>query len=192
VPNGYFESDVQVALTAEHAGNSPLVLMYAGSLYGGAVESALAALVVAARACKDPIEARLLGAESGSYPLTYCGRVPPSEVIQEVVSARWLFLYMPDDAANVPVMSLKAYIYARSGKPIIYKGPRNDTYSYLRKHTQLIEYTDAAETVAQMRAAAPIVTPVESAIVSAASWEARQPAIDRILELCAEFPKADA
>jgi hypothetical protein len=184
VPNGYFSADFRrLSLNATAKVTVPL-LAYAGGLYGGEVERALGILHEVASERGTPIDVKIIGASTGKYPFHYCGRVPPSEVAAQILAATWLFLYMPESAASGPVMSLKAYQYARSGRPVLYMGPKNETYEYLAKRTVVVRLEDPAMALeALFRVGERTAAGNHAELDDSDSWEARLPEIERILAM---------
>lgn len=182
LPNGYFEADFPEAVGQATVGSR--TILYAGSGYGGKVEEKLGSLQYAASALGSPIRVRYLGANGGRFPFEYVGRVAPTKVAEEVAGADWLFLYMPPNAASLPVMSLKSYVYARSGRPVVYWGPRNETYEFLQRYLCVIPYEDNDEdnVIRQMDAALVSSDKIATDVQQAYSWESKKPLLEQILE----------
>lgn len=183
VPNGYFEEDFAAIVPNGSSPPDVPLLTYAGNLYGGLVEESLLPLYEAGSSRDWKFRIRIVGSAAGNFPFEYAGVLPPSRVASEIVAATWLFLYMPPAANTGPVMSLKAYQYARSGKPILYYGPKNETYDYLSQRSPIIDYDDPERAVDGLLAKLGHVVrrpPTEMAL-NEGSWEARYPLIEGIL-----------
>ena len=68
------------------------------------------------------------------------GTVNFSEVPGYLLAADLLVLCMPRQEAGSALIPLKSYGYARSGKPVLYLGPKNVTYDYLEKRTTIKQF----------------------------------------------------
>jgi hypothetical protein len=85
------------------------------------------------------------------------GTISFSEVPQYLRAAHLLVLCMPWIEAGSSRILLKSYGYARSGKPILYLGPKNATYDYLKKRTivkrfDLYDLENASQWIAENHA----------------------------------------
>jgi hypothetical protein len=192
VPNAYFEADVQSALSElpHHDRSSEYVLLYAGNLYHGHVERALGVLRQATSRVDRRLRIRVVGALAGNNNFEYCGVVPPAQVACEVVAADCLFLHMPRNATAGPVVSLKAYLYARSGKPIVYEGPKNETYSYLQQYSRVVDYADSSSVRQLITGTHSPSTSSSSLVAERDSWEARWPIVQEIIRVVARPTQA--
>jgi hypothetical protein len=176
IRNGYFEADFASRLERRH---TELTIVYAGSMYGGNVS--IRRIRERADAIGVAVEVRVLGTNVKSSVYDFCGVVSPIKVCEELISADLLFLYMPPQASRGPVMSLKAYSYIRSGRPIIYKGPRNETFSYLNARAQVVDMDDTASLERLLR------NPVSGfqarmMDVASESWEVKLPTVQAVLD----------
>ena len=118
------------------------VAMYSGGLYEGEALRALERLCTALDACagNQTPEVRVYAVgeltsayrperRSGPFGLGY---VNYTSVPDYLLGADCLILYMPEAERHSARVLLKAYGYARVQRPILYLGPPNATYEYLK------------------------------------------------------------
>lgn len=159
-----------------------LRLVYAGGAYGPAMNELFTDLVLACRRRAVPVRIDLYGFTQGDFTcpeIRVRGVLPFDEVPRVLLGADALLLYMPPTAGKTPTMSLKAYNYARAGRPVLYFGPHNQTYDYLRNNSVVHPVTTDLDATAQwlLTDLRRITMPCSSALQldSQDSWTARAP-----------------
>lgn len=137
IPNGYprdsFNNISNTTLLERYP--SDLKLLYSGGTYSG---RAIQVVDNMFKNHEPNLQVYFLGESFNETKVCkYIGKVTSSEVPSYLLSADVLLLYLPQEEKDSPRVLLKAYGYAKSGKPIIYIGPRNATYSFLNLHSDV-------------------------------------------------------
>jgi hypothetical protein len=140
VTNGYWSELFKN--TESDSRNNSISILYAGGTYGGKANKYLQSLadkIDIESGNSSHISIRILGETTSS---TGSGNVGPNElgfvsvkkVPRYLCSADLLVVYTPPHYDNTGRIMLKSYGYARSGKPVLFIGPRNHTYDFLNQH----------------------------------------------------------
>ena len=186
IPNGYFEQDA-VGLASYLAVESKSVfkLVYSGSAYQGVVPDKIE-LVIDRLNCLDLlIDAEVIGPLRHSRQYKSLGSLSPHASMGHVMSSDLLFLHMPYDAEGQSVMSLKSYIYARSGAIILYSGPKNETSDFLERYSKVyyLDYgIDWGEVAAALKQGRDSNRKISQNDIVDQSWESRMTVINEILQ----------
>lgn len=184
IPNGYDE-----ALFADAVPYRPpetvdkLLILYAGGTYGGWVTTILQQLLDANTT--PDVRVYLVGELESSEPYDVnrpigLGHKSFHQVPAYLLGADWLVLCMPQSEAGSARILLKAYGYARAGKPILYLGPKNATWDYLNERTSVVQFelsalAEAAQSLANF------VSVTNHSLIRQDSFEARAQLIDKLL-----------
>ncbi|WP_253645230.1 glycosyltransferase [Vibrio sp. Y42_MX_L11] len=132
VPNGY-PRDYYTARNI----HSKYDYLYSGSHYNFKAVKVINSLI---SQCDSKVKVAFLGDGFGIIDSCYSlGKVSSKAVPNYLFSAKVLVLYLPKEEEGSARILLKAYGYAKSGKPIIYIGPQNATFDFLIKYSNVFQ-----------------------------------------------------
>lgn len=134
IPNGYPKDSFEHLQPVEILSHEKIKILYSGGTYGGKAVDAIKKIIN--NSCEKNIKIGFLGERiSETSNCIYLGKVNTEDVPSYLISADCLVLYLPPKELNSARILLKAYGYAKSGKPVIYIGPKNATYDFLKCYT---------------------------------------------------------
>jgi glycosyltransferase involved in cell wall biosynthesis len=132
VPNGYPRDYYSTRVVS-----AKYDYLYSGSHYGFKAVGIINQLLSKS---DSEIQVAFLGDEFKTIGSCYSlGKVPSKDVPSFLYSAAVLVLYLPKEEEGSARILLKAYGYAKAGKPIIYIGPQNATYEFLNEYSNVIQ-----------------------------------------------------
>ncbi len=138
IPNGYprdsFSNTVQLNIMSD----SKIKLLYSGGTYGGEAVKVIQNIIDVS--CHKNLKIGFLGETiNNTNNCFYLGKVNSDEVPSYLLSVDCLVMYLPKSEIGSARVLLKAYGYAKSGKPILYIGPINATYNFLIKYSTVFQ-----------------------------------------------------
>ncbi|WP_045371674.1 glycosyltransferase [Vibrio campbellii] len=137
VPNGYPRDSFDNLRPIEILSGQDKKFLYSGGTYGGKAVEVISSLVLANHI--EDLRVGYLGENiEESSSSEWLGRVVSDDVPSYLMSVDCLILYMPKRELDSARVLLKSYGYAKSGKPVLYIGPENATYNFLKKHTYVL------------------------------------------------------
>jgi hypothetical protein len=114
--------------------------LYSGGTYGTKAVKIINKLFSYVNNKENTTSVHFLGEEfSDTSVCKYIGKVTSENVSKFLYSANILVLYLDNKELNSPRVLLKAYGYAKTGKPVLYIGPKNATYSFLKKYVNVFQ-----------------------------------------------------
>jgi glycosyltransferase involved in cell wall biosynthesis len=140
VTNGYWSDFFEKEKRTQIGGD--ISILYVGGTYGGQANKYLGCLEASLdgkAANSNNITVNVLGESSSHISSNQqspdeLGYVSVTEVPKYLRSSDLLVVYTPPHYDNTGRIMLKSYGYARSGKPVLFIGPRTATYDFLKQH----------------------------------------------------------